>query len=296
MTLSIGLLSHNGYVGKPIFKYLLPAAQEGKIHLVVLHRPSSDISSVPAGEHVETREVDLETGDLAKNTAAVKGLNIVISAVASAGVGAQTQLIPALKDSKDLITFIPSVFGAAWTEDEIVVPELGFLTLKDRVHDAFRAAGIPLTILLNGALLEWAFNSPPFTFGPDAKGNALSLFAEAQEKELPISSVDYIGAGVAQLVLTRPNELANKTFYLLEVTPTGNEIAQAFEKIHGAPPKIEIYTQESFAADTKAMPLALSAVFKLKWARGNFGFEGERVQVDGWEGKGLEGLIRSVLA
>jgi hypothetical protein len=73
---TVGLINHNGQLGSAVMSALAPHAQKGDIKLVVLHRPSSDLSKVPHG--VETRVLDLEKGDKAELKEAVKGLNIVM--------------------------------------------------------------------------------------------------------------------------------------------------------------------------------------------------------------------------
>lgn len=75
-TLTVGLLGINGNLGSVLFKHLLSAHQAKRLTLVVLHRPSSDLSSVPQG--VETRALDLDKGDKEALQKAVKGLQVVM--------------------------------------------------------------------------------------------------------------------------------------------------------------------------------------------------------------------------
>jgi hypothetical protein len=74
--LTVALLNHNGRLGAAIYAALLPLVQHFRIALVVLHRPGSDISSIPP--EVETRALDLERGDLAHVRTAVQGINVVM--------------------------------------------------------------------------------------------------------------------------------------------------------------------------------------------------------------------------
>jgi len=73
---TVALHGHNGNVGSATLSHLIKAHRSGKIKLVMLHRASSDLSTVPSD--VEKRVIDLESGDLATNQKAVAGLNIVM--------------------------------------------------------------------------------------------------------------------------------------------------------------------------------------------------------------------------
>ena len=72
----VGLLGPNGRVGSAILNALVPSVEQGKIKLVVLHRPGSP-PKVELSATVEVREIDLE-GDAAKIEQAVKGINVMV--------------------------------------------------------------------------------------------------------------------------------------------------------------------------------------------------------------------------
>ena len=74
--LTIALLGHTGNLGSPIFADLIKAHQSGQIKLIVIHRASSDLTSVPAD--VEKRQIYLESGHLEHNQATIKGINVVM--------------------------------------------------------------------------------------------------------------------------------------------------------------------------------------------------------------------------
>jgi len=73
---TIGLISFTGRIGKHIYNTLLQAHQSGQAKLVILHRASSDISSVPSS--VETRIIDLVKGDEEELQVATKGINVLM--------------------------------------------------------------------------------------------------------------------------------------------------------------------------------------------------------------------------
>ena len=71
----IGILGHNGRVGSALLTKLAP--YNGKsLTVIILHRPSSDLSSVPKG--IETRSFDLKSDDGTTFDKAVAGLHILV--------------------------------------------------------------------------------------------------------------------------------------------------------------------------------------------------------------------------
>lgn len=72
----VGILGHTGRVGSQITKNLINYQAQGLIKLVILHRPSSNISGLPSG--VETRVVELEKEEPEKHFDAIKDLNVVM--------------------------------------------------------------------------------------------------------------------------------------------------------------------------------------------------------------------------
>ena len=73
---TVGLLAPNGRLGANILTALLKYHEEGKIGLVILHRPGSPPKTkLPTS--VDVREVDLE-GDVKTIVPAVKGINVLM--------------------------------------------------------------------------------------------------------------------------------------------------------------------------------------------------------------------------
>ncbi|CAD6573784.1 MAG: hypothetical protein TREMPRED_000909 [Tremellales sp. Tagirdzhanova-0007] len=261
---TVGVIGHNGNLGRAALIPLLGLHDSQKIKLVIFHRPSSNLSSIPA--EVEKRVLDLDSKDSTAIKSAIKGINIIISMLASSAVSTQIPLVEALAGSPDLLTFIPSEYGTHWTHDEMANPKLAFLGMKDRVVDKARDLGVPVTIVHNAGFTESAFAFP---------------------------TIPYLGAGIAQLVLR--DGIANKTFYLVEYEVTGDEVINIFTNIHGSPPEIIRVSDATWQAQfDKGGMESLCAVVKRKWGDGNFFFEGEMVDVIGWEKKGLEAVLRQI--
>jgi uncharacterized protein YbjT (DUF2867 family) len=79
MTTTIAIIGHNGNVGRKVLPHLLKAHQAGQIKLVVLHRPSSAIDSIPSS--VEKRVIDVTDPKSLKEV--VKGINVLLYVVLS---------------------------------------------------------------------------------------------------------------------------------------------------------------------------------------------------------------------
>jgi len=69
------LTGNNGKLGGAILTRLLPSVDQGQIHLVVLHRPTSSLDGLPS--NVKTREIDLADTD-ERIGKAVEGVNILM--------------------------------------------------------------------------------------------------------------------------------------------------------------------------------------------------------------------------
>ena len=78
MTHTVGLIGPNGNVGSAAVKYLLPYHQKGQVKIVILHRPGGPPRNPPSGVSLETRVIDLESGDVEAVAKAVEGLNVVV--------------------------------------------------------------------------------------------------------------------------------------------------------------------------------------------------------------------------
>ena len=73
---TVGLLAHNGHLGGSILPHLISAHHSGLINLIILHRASSDLTTVPAD--IEKREITLDEAHIDSIKSAVAGINIVM--------------------------------------------------------------------------------------------------------------------------------------------------------------------------------------------------------------------------
>lgn len=73
---TVALLTVTGTLGPHLLKALGDQHVSGKIKLIALHRPDSDISNVPNG--VETRVLDYESATAEDVAKALKGVEILV--------------------------------------------------------------------------------------------------------------------------------------------------------------------------------------------------------------------------
>ncbi|GFZ49149.1 hypothetical protein JCM24511_06899 [Saitozyma sp. JCM 24511] len=282
----VGLIGHNGRVGSAVLTALL---KRNDLRVVVLHRPESDVTSIPAG--MEKRVLDLEKGSPGEIEKAIEGLQVVISAVTTLAAPSQSALLPALAKSKSLITFIPSEYGAPWREKEdFGVPGLAFLQGKETVAEQARDRGVPITTVKSGTFAGLWF-SP--VFGINVKENKIQLYGDAKTLPGEATSVPYLAEGIAQLV-SHPTSLPNRTFSFLEYSPTGDELAEILTSLHGSQTVLEEYTEEQFEHDVQRGGLdAVVAGLKRLWGQEH---EYPNVtQVEGFQSVPLEEFLRASL-
>lgn len=73
---AVGLLGHNGLVGSKLLAELTTLHKDNKLTLVILHRASSDLSTIADG--IEKRVIDLTAEDGPDYDAALKGIDLLM--------------------------------------------------------------------------------------------------------------------------------------------------------------------------------------------------------------------------
>jgi hypothetical protein len=71
----VGILGHNGRVGSELLRQLT-SLHGNDFTVVVLHRPGSNVSTIPSG--IETREIELDGEDGKRFDKAVSGINVLV--------------------------------------------------------------------------------------------------------------------------------------------------------------------------------------------------------------------------
>ncbi|KAJ3362829.1 hypothetical protein GGF32_005230 [Allomyces javanicus] len=279
---TIAIIGHRGLVGKQVITAL--AASPAR-HIKVLYRSCSTATVLPA--NVEAVEVDLT--NVTALTAALRGVDILISTVGAPGIIDQIAWVPAIK-AAGVKLFAPSDFGILYAPTERKkVP--GLLETKHQVEEALVAANVPFTIILNGGFVEYCLVSP--FIGIDVKNNTLHLVGDARTHSITLSSTEYIGAGYASIFATTSvDELAGRTIALAEVVANGDQIIAALTKKHGGvAPKVTVQSLHDVDAKIATSDFALAPLLRKKWGTGAFTFGSDIWEVKEYERPTIEELI-----
>ena len=149
---TVGLIGHNGSVGKSALAALAEAEKKGNLKLVVIHRPSSETSNIPAG--IEKRALDNAKASDAEFDKALAGINVLVSTVGAEGLASEASFLPALKRSSDAKLFIPSDFGAPWTKQDLQDINAPFFQIKEETVAKAKELGVPVSTIKTGIFTD----------------------------------------------------------------------------------------------------------------------------------------------
>ncbi|RDW63566.1 NmrA-like family protein [Coleophoma cylindrospora] len=282
---SIAVYGHRGWASSKVVSAL--AASSAPIK--VLYRSGSDISSLPSN----VAKIEVDVNDEAALVAALQGIDIVISLVGHEGVTRQHAFIKAIPKTAVKL-FSPSDLAARYEEEGL---RIGVNAEKDAVEKAAQEAGIPTTVVLTGNFAEFAINT--YALGVDYPGNRIIFTGESATQPINLCTRDYVGAAYASIFASTPiSQLSNRCIGLSELKPTGNEIADAFEKKHGRAPLKVVHSSEKIDAEVKTgleekNPFTLAFYCRKIWGSGKqVGMVGKDLwEVEGYEKSSLEDLI-----
>ncbi|KNE54052.1 hypothetical protein AMAG_00055 [Allomyces macrogynus ATCC 38327] len=278
---TIAIIGHRGFAGKQVVSAL--AASPAK-HIKVLYRPGSSATDLPA--NVEAVEVDL--ADTSALTAALRGVDILISTVGAPGIADQIAWIPAIK-AAGVKLFAPSDFALLYTPTERKA--FGLIEAKHQVEEALRAAEVPFTVVLTGGFVEYSIHSP--FIGIDVKNNTLNLVSDARTHSISLSSTKYIGAGYASIFAATPvEELAGRTIALVEVVANGEQIIAALTKKHGGvAPQVTVQSLHDVDEEIATSDFALAPLLRKKWGTGAFTVGSDIWEVKEYQRPSIEEVI-----
>ncbi|WWC90092.1 uncharacterized protein L201_005025 [Kwoniella dendrophila CBS 6074] len=296
--LNVGLLGFTGTVGAATLGPLIKAHEESKLNLVILYRESSDLSKLPSDIDLQKRVVYLDEQGTEKTREAVKDLNVIISTVNGEGIYRQLFLLDALKGSDNLKTLIVSDFGANWTKEEQKNKALSPINTKLDVVKKANELGVPVTSVRVG-ILDLFFYAYKF-LGTDVNNNKIETFNDSLNQPLRITSLEYVGNAVTQLIQT-PEKIANKYIGLYDIEVTGQQVIDVLTKLHGKPTEVTEYTRERYEEDLKTLPSAIGAEIRKRWGNGKWDNEDNKqvdnlkVDTPGYKLKSFEELTKQYL-
>ncbi|KAF1731558.1 Eugenol synthase 1 [Beauveria bassiana] len=258
----IAVYGHRGRFSSKILSALLASGAP----ITVLHRPGSDVSSLPS--HVPKIEVNVLDEDAL--VAALQDIDIVLSLVGDEGIDRELGLVRAIPRT-GVKLFVPSDLGLQYDQEALAIP---VLQKKANVLEAARQANIPFTVILIANFAEFTLGS--IVMGVDVEGNRLLYTGNAATEKASMCTVNYVAAAYVSIFTTNPvSEISNRAIGLVELAPTGQEIAAALEKRHGRKPDIFTQSTEQVTAeflarlDSDLSALAPAWYWRKLWGTGD---------------------------
>ncbi|KAM3523837.1 hypothetical protein NHJ13051_004885, partial [Beauveria bassiana] len=258
----IAVYGHRGRFSSKILSALIASGAP----ITVLHRPGSDVSSLPS--HVPKIEVNVLDEDAL--VAALQDIDIVLSLVGDEGIDRELGLVRAIPRT-GVKLFVPSDLGLQYDQEALAIP---VLQKKANVLETARQANIPFTVILIANFAEFTLGS--IVMGVDVEGNRLLYTGNAATEKASMCTVDYVAAAYVSIFTTNPvSEISNRAIGLVELAPTGQEIAAALEKRHGRKPDIFTQSTEQVTAeflarlDSDLSALAPAWYWRKLWGTGD---------------------------
>lgn len=277
----LAVYGHRGWASSAI----VDALAKSGAPLKVIHRPGSDVSSLPSS--VTTAEVDVK--DEAALAAALQDIDIMISLVGWPDLALQYHMIAAIKSSPVKL-FSPSDLGLLFEEEAKEIP---VVKGKLGVEQAAKEAGVPTTSIMPNSFAESGLDAP--LKGIDMENNRVTLTGDSATYPTNFCTRPYVAAAYASIFAQTPiDQLANRHIALTELTPTGNEIIAAMTAKFDAAPEIKHSTVESLTPIIQSgAPWSLAAYCRKIWATGKIpGMMGTDVwEVPGYKKATLHELV-----
>ncbi|OJJ97399.1 hypothetical protein ASPACDRAFT_45490 [Aspergillus aculeatus ATCC 16872] len=281
----IAVYGHRGWVGSAIVQSL----SESPAVVKVLYRPESNARGLPP--NVIAVQVDIT--DEEALVSALQDVDILISLVGHSAIECQYDLIRALPKTKVQL-FVPSDLAVKYRGQGLGIE---LISAKIKVEEAAERLGVPTTVVLTGNFAEFALDTP--AKGVDHRHNRIIFTGNSASQPLNLCTREYVAAAFASIFSTTPiRELQNRTLSLSELTPTGDEVAQALANRFGATPAKHTVSLEEVTRRVDAMieannPLALCWYTRKNWGNGDqLKFLGSDMwEVEGYEKKSIEDLL-----
>ncbi|TFY63177.1 hypothetical protein EVG20_g6417 [Dentipellis fragilis] len=255
-----------GNVGSFLAEELLKLKASGKVKEVVLLtrsvcplrlRTRTPLPKRLPRKGAKVAPVDYTSKDAL--TAALSGVDVVISTFSPTGFEAQENVAVAAK-AAGVRLFVPSEFGNP-TEG---IKE-GLLAVKSRFHARLRELGLPSLLVFNGPFTDYIF--VPFV-NLDIKGGKITVGGDGNSPVSFTSRTD-IGRFLAYTLTTlSPDQLSNKVFRIEGDRISFNDVVKQYEAKTGKKVDITYRSIADLQAAIKANGQDFASVLHLSWAQG----------------------------
>jgi len=214
-----------GVTGSFIIRQFLKDKAAGTINEVVVLTRQGSKTTIDG----DAKVIPVNYSDKESIKAALAGIDVVISTIASVALGLQPGIAEAAKEA-GVKLFIPSEFGVpadGATE--------GVLGAKARVQDQLQAMGVPYALINTGPYADNLWG-PSFTL--DVTIGKVSVGGDGN-KRISFTSRTDIARYLSYILRTLPaDQLKNRSFTIAGDTKSFNEIFEAYEAKTGK--KLEI--------------------------------------------------------
>ncbi|EJU01466.1 NADP-binding protein [Dacryopinax primogenitus] len=228
-----------GTVGKYILQNLVKAKEEGKIDSVVVFTRSAEGN--PEANALGVKSVQVDYTSVPALTTALKGVDVLISALGPFGLGLQGDIATAAKEA-GVKLFVPAEYGA---------PAIDMGGIKSTLRRKFESLGLPFTIFFVGVFMH-SFFSPALSV--DLPGGKVTVGGKAHNP-ITWTTVKDIGAYIAHCLTTLPPAKLEGATILIEGDRAGiKEVIAEYEKRTGKKVEITYRTLEGLKASAAANP------------------------------------------
>ncbi|TVU11242.1 hypothetical protein EJB05_44815, partial [Eragrostis curvula] len=203
------VIGGTGYIGRYI---VAASAREGHPTAVLVRDPAPvDAAKAAVLQGFCDAGVTLVKGDLYNHeslVAAIKSVDVVISAVGYAQLPDQTHIIAAIKEAGNIKRFFPSEFGNDVDRVHAVEPAKSTFADKARVRRAIEAEGIPYTYVSSNFFA----------------GRFLRNLAQFGVTGLPTDKVVILGDGDVKAIFVTEEDIGTYTIKAVDDPRTLNKI------------------------------------------------------------------------
>lgn len=237
MAVRVALAGSTGKIGPTILRVLLEAGFEV---IVLTRKGSSSTDSLPKHEKQEIVAVDYT--DVKDLTAALRGVEVVVSALSSSGLDAQQPLIDACV-AAGVNRFLPSEFSLDLHNPEIRrLPTYPGKKATQRYIDEVAAANpkFTFTYVYTGVWLDWGIKAG---FILDSKAHKAILWDGGNVK-FSTTRLATVGRAIVAII-NNQDRTKNRAVYVHDTAMTMNELIAIIQGLDG----IKWTTDEKSTAD-----------------------------------------------
>ena len=227
MPTTVALAGATGNLGPSILAALLSAN-----HTVTVLTRHGSTSTATLSRHPNLTIKQVDFSSVASLTSALAGIDVVVSCVASAAMGAQNPLIDAAV-AAGVSRFIPSEYGMDTLNAkaaELPVCLLKVATqayLREKVKE--KEGGFSWTVVVNGWFLDWVLRDTDMML--DVKGRSATLY-NGGDVRFSATLLGDVGRAVVGVIEKR-EETANRVVYVNSAVVTQKQLLECAKEKYG---------------------------------------------------------------